>query len=161
MEALNELLNSQLDDNVQNEENNKTDSIAALQAAQTGLNQVSRDLSLSVQLVEALLDFDLAPREFLVKPSFNEELTEIRKELDEVDTELEHIHSKMDNLWCDISGQNPGSVRLESDKGKDASCAWYFRLPNANDSKMLQDKLKNKVTVHKLLKNGVHFSTKQ
>jgi len=134
----------------------------ALKEAYSALDRVNADLSMSIQLVETLLDFDLAPREFLVKASFNDELAEIKKELDDVEIELQHLHDEMNEIWSEISGQNSGQVRLErNNKNNDVSCAWCFRLPDMNDSKILQNELGAKVTVHKLLKNGVHFSTKE
>ena len=108
----------------------------ALEKAMAGLERVMDELSRSVQLVEAVLDFDAAPRAFLVKPSFNDELADIREELNSIDVELEQLHSEMNELWADESGQTVGQVRLEtSDVGgssgnsKEASCAWQFRLP--------------------------------
>lgn len=103
-----------------------------------GLQRVFNELSKSVQLVEAVLDFDVAPREFLVKPTFNEELAEIRNELDGIEQEREEIHENMNQVWEEISSQR-GQVRLEqSDSNNGSSCAWQFRIPDTNASKILQ-----------------------
>ena len=91
------------------------------------------------------MDFDLAPREFLVKSGFNEDLLEIRKELDSIDGELGHLHSEMNEMWSDVSGNGIGQVRLETTDlggvGKELSCAWQFRLVGKHfylpDSKLL------------------------
>jgi len=136
----------------------------ALYTSMVELKKVMNELSMSVQLVEAVLDFDLAPREFLVKSSYSEDLQDLRQELDSVDSELAHLHSEMNEMWADASGAGVGQVRLEnSDSGgsdKESSCAWQFRLLDTNASKILQNELEHKVTVHRLLKNGVYFSTK-
>ena len=46
-------------------------------------------------LVEAVLDLDEAPRNYLVKPDFSDELKEVRKDLDQVDAEIEDCHAQM------------------------------------------------------------------
>ena len=136
-----------------------SDKEGALGKASHGLHQVMNELSNSVQLVEAVLDFNAAPREFLVKASFSEDLQELRTELDSVEVELEQIHDEMNQMWSDVSGESIGQVCLERD-GKDSS-AWQFRLPNTNSAKVLQNDLQKHVIVHRLLKNGVYFSTKE
>jgi DNA mismatch repair protein MSH2 len=140
-------------------DNEQPEITGALQTTEAGLNLVLEELEKSVQLVEAVLDFDAAPREFLVKASFSEELEELRAELDVVEQELVDIHADMNQLWADVSGESVGQVRLESD-GKDSSCLWQFRLPDSNKVKILQAELDGRVTIHRILKNGVYFSTK-
>uniref|UniRef100_A0A7S3VA85 DNA mismatch repair proteins mutS family domain-containing protein n=1 Tax=Chaetoceros debilis TaxID=122233 RepID=A0A7S3VA85_9STRA len=138
----------------------------ALSSIYAGLDRVMVELSKSVQLVDAVLDFDAAPREFLVKASFSDELGEIREELDGIEQERDEIHARMNQIWEELSGKR-GQVKLEdtdssspsNDKG--SSCAWQFRLLDTNASKVLQQELKDDVTVHRLLKNGVYFSTKE
>jgi DNA mismatch repair protein MSH2 len=110
------------------------------------------------ELAREVIDLDLTPREFLVKSSFNDTLQDLKKELDDVETHLEQIHYKMDQEWSDVSGQGPNQVRLEV-TDQDA-CAWQFRLPKTNDEKILRQELGQKVQVHRILKNGVYFSTK-
>ncbi len=144
------------------ESNNSGDDdkrLGALESANAGLNQVFEELSKSVQLVEAVLDFDAAPREFLVKPSFSEELEELRTELNSVEHELQQIHDDMNQLWTDVTGESLGQVRLERD-GKDSSCVWQFRLLDTNKEKTLRGEFKNELTVHRVLKNGVYFTNK-
>ena len=131
----------------------------ALYQANEGLNRVMDELSKSVQLVETVLDFDVAPRDFIVKSSFSDELKDLKSGLEEVEVELQQLHEEMNQTWSDISGENIGQVRLERD-GKDNSCAWQFRLSDCNKSKILEKELKDGVTIHRLLKNGVYFSTK-
>jgi len=135
-----------------------------------GLQHVWNELQRSVQLVEAVLDFEAAPREFLVKTTFDEHLADIRQELNSINLELDKLHSDMNEIWAEVSGESIGQVRLEStDKSSSSisnnetseACAWQFRLLDTNHSKVLQDRLGSTVTVHRLLKNGVYFSTKE
>ena len=133
----------------------------ALQTICKGLLKVMNELSKSVQLVETVLDFDAAPRDFLVKASFSEELKDVRDELDAIEEELTDIHESMNQTWEEISGKS-GQVRLEdTDSNSNTSCAWQFRLLDTNASKTLQTELAGEVTVHRLLKNGVYFSNKE
>lgn len=110
------------------------------------------------ELACEVIDLDLTPREFLVKSSFNENLQELKNELDDIEARLEQIHNRMDQEWSDVSGQGQNQVRLEV-TDQDA-CAWQFRLPKTNDEKILRQELGEKVQVHRILKNGVYFSTK-
>lgn len=136
------------------------DDASALKTIFDGLGRVMNELSKSVQLVEAVLDFDAAPREFLVKASFSDELKDIRDELDAIEQEKAKVHDDMNKVWEELSGQR-GQVRLEDmDSNNNTSCAWQFRIPDTNASKLLQQELGDDVTIHRLLKNGVYFSNK-
>ena len=133
----------------------------ALNTVYAGLNRVMNELSKSVQLVEAVLDFDKAPRQFLVKAGFSDDLKEIRDELDAIEQEREDIHENMNNVWEKLSGRQ-GQVRLEEmDSNGNSACVWQFRILDTNASKVLQKELAGDVTVHRLLKNGVYFSNKE
>ena len=149
------------------------------------LRQCVMELERSVQLIEAVIDLDRAPREFLVQTEYKNELSDIAQELNDVQAQIQAHHEEMNQLWCDVSNTtNDGAVRLETiqsssnnnnssshsmddgdqnhgngDSGTSIS-GYQFRLINTNDSKILQTELKNQVTVHKILKNGVYFSTK-
>ena len=107
-------------------------------------------------LVEAVLDLDEAPRNYLVKPDFSDELKEVRKDLDQVDAEIEDCHAQRNKEWSELSGQPEGQVRLELFSGTE----WQFRLPKTNDQKILQAEMPH-VQVHRTLKNGVYFSNKE
>ena len=66
----------------------------------------------------------------------------------------------MQDEWADATGGGEGTIRLEvqDDQG------WQFRLPNTNDTKTLQrlsTTSSNKLHIHRVLKNGVYFSTVQ
>ncbi len=134
---------------------------SALHTLYLGLDRVMKELSKSVQLVEAVLDFDAAPREFLVKASFSEELQELREELDLIEREKDDLHDQMNQMWEDVSGSK-NAVRLEdTDSNAATSCAWQFRIPDTNAVKVLQEELAGEVTVHRILKSGVFFSNKE
>jgi DNA mismatch repair protein MSH2 len=62
----------------------------------------------------------------------------------------------MNEEWTRVSGKEH-QVRLESLDNGD----YQFRLPNTNDAKLLQARFQHTVFVHRLLKNGVYFSTKE
>jgi len=134
-------------------------SCSKLQLFQEELFAVQTLLLKVKELAEEVLDLEFAPREFLVKSRFNENLQELKKELLDVDTTLENLHTNMDQTWSSVSGQGQGQVRLETIDQD--GCAWQFRLPKTNDEKILREELGDTVQVHRLLKNGVYFSTKQ
>jgi DNA mismatch repair protein MSH2 len=117
------------------------------------------ELQRSVSLAEAVLDLNQAPREFLVQASYQPDLLDLQEELENVQVEADNCHAEMNQLWAEVAGLNADSqvVRLEYDT---TDSTWQFRLPQTNDSKVLQNQLGNRVTVHRLLKNGVYFSTK-
>jgi DNA mismatch repair protein MSH2 len=127
-----------------------------LDASKEGIENVLQELEKAVGLVEAVLDLDAAPREYLVKASFNEELQELKEELDGIENELSDCHSAMNDLWRQVTGEH-GQIRLELTGDNE----WRFRLPNTNAVKTLQSDLKEEVQVHKILKNGAYFSTKE
>ena len=134
-------------------------SCSKLQLFQEELFAVQSLLLKVKELAEEVIDLEFAPREFLVKSRFNENLQELKKELQDVDTALEVLHTNMDKTWSNVSGQSQGQVRLETIDQD--GCAWQFRLPKTNDEKILREELGDTVQVHRLLKNGVYFSTKQ
>lgn len=124
----------------------------------SGLMSCNAELQRSVGLVEAVLDMDQAPREFLVRATYKEELSDIQAELDQLEMDVEDCHKKMNQVWAEAAGiSNTNVVRLE--RGSDMD--WQFRLPDTNDSKILQNQLGSSIKIHKLLKNGVYFSTKE
>ena len=125
----------------------------------TVLPQLTIELQRSVALVEAVLDLEQAPREFLVQASYHPDLADLKQEMEEIELEVEETHAEMNQMWSDSAGKSSDSqeVRLEYD-ANDAK--WEFRLPKANDAKVLQTQLQNNVTVSRILKNGVYFSNK-
>ncbi|CAB9507317.1 protein MutS [Seminavis robusta] len=132
-----------------------------LQSIFVNLQKASNELSRSQELVEAVLDLDIAPREYLIKAAFKDELVDIKTELGNVEASIESCHERMNELWAETMGLSMDSqhVRLETSGDTETTKTYQFRLPNANDTKVLQDQLKDEVKVHRLLKNGVYFST--
>jgi len=131
----------------------------ALAEAMDGLRSVLEQLSRAIQLVETVLDMEEAPRNFRVKATFREDLVEIKKELEEIDVEFETLHNKMNEEWSAVSGQS-NQVRLECSGGENTNASWQFRLPKTNEAKVLQEQFPH-IKVHRLLKNGVYFTTKE
>ena len=117
------------------------------------LTKALEQLQPAIQLVEAVLDMDEAPREYLVQVDYKEELKDVHLELQTVKDDIENCKIAMNEEWGKLSGSANNQVRLEetNDGGL------QFRLPNTNDSKILQQT--SHITVHRLLKNGVYFST--
>jgi len=149
-------LKDALDDVMKGEvEENSQDASGLLYEAFDGLKRVLNELTRARDLVEAVLDMEEAPREYLVRASFDEELQELKQELDGVASELEDCHNEMNERWADVTGEQ-GQVRLEFTGENE----WRFRVPNTNSVKTLQSDLKNEVDVHKILKNGAYFTTK-
>ena len=131
----------------------------------------AQEISRAIDLCEAVLDLDQAPREYLVKPEHSPRLAELAQELSQWQSELETCHNDMNELWIDCAGLPPSSnnssmyVRLhipDTKSNGETSYDYQFRLPNSNDAKKLQEHKtlkQNKVVVHRILKNGVYFST--
>eukprot|EP00586_Coscinodiscus_wailesii_P004047 CAMPEP_0172488912 /NCGR_PEP_ID=MMETSP1066-20121228/18624_1 /TAXON_ID=671091 /ORGANISM="Coscinodiscus wailesii, Strain CCMP2513" /LENGTH=824 /DNA_ID=CAMNT_0013256417 /DNA_START=47 /DNA_END=2521 /DNA_ORIENTATION=+ len=129
---------------------------AVFSNAMNGLTDVYVNLEKLKGLVVAVLDMDLAPREYFIRKDFDVELTELKRELDQNDVDLENTLQKMNQEWSEVTGDTVGSVRLETETDK----SWQFRLPNANAEKKLRNHFGH-IRVHKILKNGVYFSTKE
>jgi len=143
-------------ENGQEDEDGET---CALRSAYNGLSKTYTELQKAVDLAEQVLDFNAAPRAFIVKPDLDEPLADVKSELEGIDNELENIHDNMNDLWNDVSGKGNNQVKLEDvDGNSNTSCVWQFRLINSNDVKLLNSI--SGVKVHRILKNGVYFSTK-
>ena len=132
----------------------------ALRSAFKGLEKAEQELGMAVDLVEKVLDFDLAPRTFVVRPDLDPDIADVKEELDKVDKQLEEMHEEMNDLWAEVSGKGNNQVKLEDvDGNANTACVWQFRLINTNDAKLLEQL--DGVRVHRILKNGVYFSTKK
>ena len=148
---------------IENQEQNEGEQSCALRSAYEGLMKSLSELGMAMNLAEKVLDFDAAPRDYRVKSALDDQLADLNEELVRVDEELQAIHADMNDLWAEISGKGNNQVRLEDvDANSNTSCVWQFRLLNTNDAKLLDTELKGHgVKVHRILKNGVYFSTKE
>mmetsp|Transcript_9411 Transcript_9411/g.18823 ORF Transcript_9411/g.18823 Transcript_9411/m.18823 type:complete len:586 (+) Transcript_9411:57-1814(+) len=104
-------------------------------------------------LCEAVIDMDVAPREWRVNAGFNDDLTEMKGELTECREEIEEEHANAAELWSSETGGKTSDVRLDADKGG----SYTFRIPDTNSEKKLR-KISS-FRVSSILKNGVHFET--
>lgn len=127
----------------------------ALRASLEALEKTAEELSKAVSLAEAVIDFDSAPRDFIVNPNLDSNLGDVKAELDGIQQELEEIHAEMNAAWYEVSKEGGmQQVRLEDvDSNSNTSCVWQFRLPKTNDAKMLTDSF-DSVKIHRILKNG-------
>jgi DNA mismatch repair protein MSH2 len=135
----------------------------ALRSVYRGLAKTYKELGNATLLAERVLDFDKAPRDYIIRPELDAELADVREELDRIEDELGAIHSDMNDLWAEISGRGNNQVKLEDvDANSNTACVWQFRLANTNDAKLLEAHKENHgVRVHRILKNGVYFSTRE
>jgi len=122
------------------------------------------DMENLVKLVKEVLDMEAAPKVFRVKPSFDEELEELGETLDRHEADIVDIHAEMDAVWAEREGRGTGQVKLEVDPETQGSMAasggYQFRLIDSNNEKILRTFDMEGLDVHRILKNGVYFSTK-
>lgn len=122
------------------------------------------ELTKSIDLCEAVLDMEAAPQDFFVRRDYKDELVDICTELDQFQSDLEACHADMNEQWANVSGTSSmNQVRLEttSNETYGDELKYQFRLPNTNDSKTLESSFGSKIRVHRILKNGVYFSTSE
>jgi DNA mismatch repair protein MSH2 len=123
----------------------------------TQVEQLVSELHRSVGLAEAVLDLDLAPEEFLVKPEYADELSQFHDELEAVQNAVNEEHRAIQEAWDDLQPNKNKSTQVRLERVED-NTAWQFRLPDSNDSKMVES-LGQKIKMHRILKNGVYFSS--
>jgi DNA mismatch repair protein MSH2 len=121
------------------------------------IKDLAAQLERAVGLVEAVLDLDQAPDAFLVKPEYAEDLFEFHADLEAVQEAVAEEHKAIQEAWDDIQPNKGRSstVRLER---VDDNSSWQFRLPDTNDSKIVES-LGQVIHTHRILKNGVYFSS--
>ena len=143
-----------------NNEQQDEENDCILSSAYQGLNKKCVELERASDLAERVIDFDEAPRNFLVNSALNPELSDLKTDLDGVQEELEALHSDMNSKWEEIKGKSD-QVKLEdvAEKGN-TSCVWQFRLADSNAVKVLTTEFQD-ARVSKILKNGVWFTTKE
>ena len=121
------------------------------------VTQLVAELQRSVGLAEAVLNLEKAPEEFLVKPEYDEVLEELSRELETVHSSVKDEHEAIQDAWNDVQTRGGKSTQVRLERVED-NTAWQFRLPDANDSKMVQN-VGQKIKTHRILKNGVYFSS--
>jgi len=152
-----------LQEMVGNEQRDEEDD-CIIRTSYEGLERASRDLDKAVGLAEKVIDFSRAPRDFIVNSDLNGDLDDLKDDLDGIEEELEAIHKDMNKAWAEISSKGNNQVRLENvEENSNTSCVWQFRLIDSNAEKTLKDKLEKRygVKIHRILKNGIYFSTKE
>lgn len=137
-----------------------------LQDSHDQLSQLLAELDRCQGLVEAVLDLDSAPREYLVKPTFSSELQDLYQELQQVRSQADDELLNMQDIWSQASGDDKTQVRLETctvnNSDSSSTSSWQFRLPNTNAAKIIESlSADHGMKLHRVLKNGVYFSTKQ
>jgi len=121
------------------------------------VGSLTRQLERAVPLVEAVLDLDQAPQEFLVKAEYEDELEDLHRELQGVQDAVKEEHEAIQAAWEDIQPNKNKSSQVRLERVED-NTAWQFRLPDTNDSKLVES-LGQKIKTHRILKNGVYFSS--
>jgi DNA mismatch repair protein MSH2 len=131
-----------------------------LQQFKMQASQLLAELARCQGLVETVLDLDLAPREYLLKPEYSEELQGMYQEIQELQQQVDQELVEMQERWEQASN-DATPVRLETcavqNNDGSSTSSWQFRLPNTNASKILTPM--SGIKLHRVLKNGVYFST--
>ena len=165
-----EAMESVVENDNNNNSNTTPSSSSLLRSLQSELTNIVHELHRCQGLAEAVLDLDQAPREFLIKPTFDQDLQELHEQLQTTQHQIEDCRSDMQELWnqeCCSGGSGDyyrnnksSEIRLEEiDHNLNSAVKFQFRLPNTNDTKVLQQI--PTVQLHQILKNGVYFSTKE
>ncbi len=112
------------------------------------LQSAQEDLSPFEQMVESVVDFDsIARREYMVKASFDEELTQLEKERSKIMREMESLRLRVD----DDLGLGGSSVKLNHA----GNLGYHFRV-SRKDERALRSK-KNYIPLE-TRKDGVRFT---
>jgi DNA mismatch repair protein MSH2 len=117
------------------------------------LQRAEAQLRNAASLAETVLDLEQAPREFLVRTSYRDELQDLKLELDQTDQQIAECLEEINDVWNRACGGGGGTVKLESTTGD----GHQFRLADGNAAKVLAGI--DDIRVHRILKNGVYFST--
>ena len=77
----------------------------------SSLQSANESLSKLTELCEAVIDLDMAPREFIVNSSFSPELSEAKEEIEALEEKIEQHHEDFNEEWSSETGASHGAVR--------------------------------------------------